>query len=79
AMGLYDFDTLIDRRGTGSTKWGRYPADVLPMWVADMDFTAPPEVVAALRRRVEHGVFGYALPTPALKAQIVADMASRYN
>ncbi|MBP0650330.1 hypothetical protein J8J40_25115, partial [Mycobacterium tuberculosis] len=49
------------------------------MWVADMDFTAPPEVVAALRRRVEHGVFGYALPTPALKAQIVADMASRYN
>jgi cystathionine beta-lyase len=59
----FDFDTPIDRRGTDSEKWQRWGGrDVLPLWVADMDFAAPPPVVAALRRRVEHGVFGYALP-----------------
>jgi cystathionine beta-lyase len=75
----YDFDTVIDRRNTGSTKWSAYPADVHPMWVADMDFAAPPEVVAALARRVEHGVFGYAVPTPELRDTIVADMKARYD
>ena len=38
----FDFDQVFDRHDTGSTKWSRYPADVLPMWVADMDFAAPP-------------------------------------
>ena len=55
-----DFDRVIERRGTGSTKWERYPADVLPLWVADMDFASPPAVTEALRARVEHGVYGYA-------------------
>ena len=55
-----DFDRVIARRGTGSTKWERYPADVLPLWVADMDFASPPAVTEALRARVEHGVYGYA-------------------
>jgi cysteine-S-conjugate beta-lyase len=62
----YDFDHIIDRRGTSSLKWdfgekfaGR--ADLLPMWVADMDFPAPEEITAALRARVGHGVFGYTL------------------
>lgn len=56
----YDFDEVIARRGTGSYKWDT-PAeeDVLPLWVADMDFRAAPAVVEALRRRVEHGIFGY--------------------
>ena len=63
-MSQFDFDTVIDRRGTGSLKFdfaqerGR-PADVLPLWVADMDFKAPPTVLEALRRRVDHGIFGY--------------------
>jgi cysteine-S-conjugate beta-lyase len=56
---LHDFDRVIERRGTGSSKWFRYPPDVLPLWVADMDFASPPPVVRALRERVEHGVFGY--------------------
>lgn len=57
------FDRQIDRRGTGSMKWDRYAAgDVLPMWVADMDFASPPEVLDALHARVEHGVFGYTDP-----------------
>lgn len=56
----YNFDELITRRGTGSYKWDEMPADdVLPLWVADMDFRAAPCILDALRRRVEHGVFGY--------------------
>ena len=56
----YNFDELIPRRGTNSYKWDSAPGgDVIPMWVADMDFRTAPPVVDALRRRVEHGVFGY--------------------
>ena len=59
-MMAYNFDELIDRRGTGCVKWDEAPsADVIPLWVADMDFQAAPAIVAALRRRMEHGVFGY--------------------
>ena len=56
---IYDFDTLPDRRATESFKWNAYPADVLPMFVADMDFVSPQPVIDALQRRVAHGVFGY--------------------
>ena len=56
----FDFDTVIDRRDTDSVKWDRYgERDVLPLWVADMDFAAPPPVLRALQQRVEHGIFGY--------------------
>jgi cystathionine beta-lyase len=55
----HDFDRVIERRGTGSAKWFRYPPDVVPLWVADMDFASPEPVIRALRERVEHGVFGY--------------------
>ncbi|NIA20523.1 MAG: putative C-S lyase [Anaerolineaceae bacterium] len=59
----FDFDTPIDRRGTASSKWDKYAGrDILPMWVADMDFRSPPEVVEALKGRAEHGVFGYTHP-----------------
>lgn len=56
----FDFDTPFDRRDTASMKWDKYKGkDILPMWVADMDFRSPPVVIEALRRRVDHGVFGY--------------------
>lgn len=56
----YDFDEIIPRRGTNSYKWDTAEEeDVLPMWVADMDFRTAPPVVEALRKRVEHGIFGY--------------------
>src|SRR5262249_50655980 len=55
----YDFDRLVDRRRTDSSKWQKYGPDVLPLWVADMDFQSPEPVIRALRERVEHGVFGY--------------------
>ena len=56
----YDFDTPINRRDTNSYKWdAAKDADILPMWVADMDFKAAPCILHALQKRVEHGVFGY--------------------
>lgn len=58
-MPVHDFDRIIDRRGGDSAKWNAYPDDVLPMWVADADFTAPAPLVAALEARARHGVFGY--------------------
>lgn len=60
----FDFDRIIERRDTDSIKWRRYAGrDVLPLWVADMDFPAPPAVLDALRARVDHGILGYAEPT----------------
>jgi cysteine-S-conjugate beta-lyase len=55
----YNFDEIIERRGTDSGKWSTYPPDVIPMFVADMDFRSPEPVIQAMRERVEHGVFGY--------------------
>lgn len=60
----FDFDKVIDRHNTGSIKYDfavehDMPADVLPLWIADMDFQAPPCVTDALKRAVEHGIFGY--------------------
>lgn len=57
------FDLTPDRRGSGSMKWDEKP-EVLPLWVADMDFRTAPCVIDALRRRVDHGVFGYTLVRP---------------
>jgi cystathionine beta-lyase len=62
----YDFDTVIDRSSTSSLKWSNPMSrcgveEALPMWVADMDFASPPELLAALKTRVEHPIFGYTL------------------
>ena len=60
ATPLFDFDTPVERRGSGCFKWDSNPsADTLPMFVADMDFRAAEPVLNALQQRVEHGVFGY--------------------
>lgn len=57
---MFDFNELIPRRGTNSYKWdGAADECVLPLWVADMDFRTAPEIIDALRDRVEHGIFGY--------------------
>lgn len=56
----YDFDTIIPRRRTNSYKWDTpEEEDMLPMWVADMDFRTAPAIVEALQERVAHGIFGY--------------------
>ena len=55
----YNFDQLLPRRKSESAKWRIYPEDVLPLWVADMDFMSPEPVQRALQAAVDHGVFGY--------------------
>ena len=70
----HPFDQLIDRRCFESAKWHCYEDDVLPLWVADMDFRCPEPVVEALLQRVDHGVFGYGLPPEELKAAIVSHL-----
>ncbi len=79
-MSAFDFDTPVDRSGTHSSRWEKYAGrDVIPLWVADTDFRAPPVVIEALRRRVEHGVFGYTTPPPELRELIVARMRRLYD
>jgi cystathionine beta-lyase len=74
-----NFDTLIDRRDTDSNKWDRYKGtDILPMWVADSDFGAAPEIIEALKRRIDHGVFGYSHPSQRLIELVVERMARHY-
>ncbi|MEL0618602.1 PatB family C-S lyase [Cobetia marina] len=62
----HDFITPIDRSQYPSQKWERYGADVLPLWIADMDFSAPPAVTRALAERVAHPIYGYAKPSQGL-------------
>ncbi len=75
----YDFDRVIDRRGTESNKWHKFPPDVLPLWVADMDFPSPEPVIRALRERVEHGVFGYGIEQPEFHEVICERLLKRYG
>ncbi len=75
----FDFDQLFDRHHTGSTKWSRYPADVLPMWVADMDFAAPPVIIEALQQRLLHPLLGYSVAQDNLREAIVADLWNKYS
>lgn len=69
----------VNRRGSDSVKWGLYGEDVLPLWVADTDFSAPKEVLAALQARVKHGVLGYPQEPPELAELVVERMQQRYN
>ncbi len=76
----YDFDRVIDRHNTNSLKWNKYKGrDVLPLWVADMDFQAPPSVLQVLHKRVDHGVFGYSVPGEELVDAVVARLQARYR
>jgi cystathionine beta-lyase len=75
----YDFDQLIDRRASDSAKWHYYGENVLPLWVADMDFPAPEPVIRALRERAEHGVFGYPIEPPELRPVILEQLQRLYG
>jgi cystathionine beta-lyase len=76
----YNFDEVIDRRHTESAKWHRYEGeDVLPLWVADMDFRSPQPVIEALQQRVEHGIFGYPQELADLRPVFVERLARLYG
>ncbi|MFC4599609.1 MalY/PatB family protein [Cohnella hongkongensis] len=80
----YDFDRRIDRTGTACYKWDQSEKlfgrpDILPLWVADMDFEAPKEVVDAIKRRAEHGIYGYTVRTQAYYDAIVGWLSRRHG
>jgi cystathionine beta-lyase len=79
---VYDFDTVIDRLPTSSTKWSNRKertgvADILPMWIADMDFASPPEVVEAIKERAAHPLYGYTVRTDGYYNGLINWMAKR--
>jgi len=75
------FDQCPPRKGTGSLKWDRFddPPEVLPMWVADMDFPAAPEILEALHQRVDHGVMGYTIPYASVEEAVVEYQYQRHQ
>jgi cysteine-S-conjugate beta-lyase len=75
-----DFDEIIDRSGTSSEKWERYRGrDIIPLWVADMDFRSPPAIIESLQRRVSHGVFGYTTPPEELVEAVSVSLLEEFG
>ena len=75
----YDFDQIIDRRGTNSVKWEHFPADVLPLWVADTDFAVEPAIIRRIQKRLEHPILGYSIDSVELKETVQQRMERLYN
>ncbi|XWX03380.1 PatB family C-S lyase [Aggregatilineales bacterium SYSU G02658] len=75
----YDFDQSPDLRSVYATKWTAYPEDVLPMWIADMDFRSAQPIIDALTERVQFGTFGYTMDYPPLREILVERMQSLYG
>lgn len=78
-MTTYDFDRIIDRRSLHEVKWTRYDEDVLPMWVADMDFAISEAIQQAMHIRIYSGTFGYSFDLPPLREAIVERMKRLYQ
>jgi cystathionine beta-lyase len=79
-MPAFDFDTVCERRGGDSLKWNKYAGrDVLPLWVADMDFAAPPAILAALEKRIAQGCLGYPVPWPGLVDSVLGHLQREYT
>ncbi len=77
---LYNFDTCPDRSGYGSLKWDKYKSsDILPFWIADMDFQSAPEIIAAMQARLDHGVFGYTIPSEEVIEAVLDYLQSRHG
>ena len=76
----YDFDEIVNRRGTNSVKWDEAKEEgVIPMWVADMDFKAAPCILDALKKRVDHGVFGYTMVPDSYYESIISWFERRHQ
>jgi cystathionine beta-lyase len=75
-----DFDVIYNRAGTGSLKYDKYKGrDIIPMWVADMDFESPEAVKKALHKRIDHGIFGYSVPTSQINSLAAERLKKLYN
>jgi cystathionine beta-lyase len=77
---VFNFDLPVDRSDTASEKWDKYKGrDIIPLWVADMDFRSPPAVIEALHERVDHGVFGYTAPPDRLAETVASYLKREYD
>jgi Bifunctional PLP-dependent enzyme with beta-cystathionase and maltose regulon repressor activities len=76
---MYDFDEIIDRRRSRCAKWDEVGEELLPMWVADMDFKSAPEIIRTLEERVRHGVYGYSGGYEGWYEALIAWMRKRYG
>ncbi len=75
-----DFSMSVERRDTASMKWDKYKGrDIIPLWVADMDFCSPPAVIDVLRQRIAHGVFGYTIAPESLNTVVVRMLKAYYG
>ncbi len=76
----YSFDERINRRGTNAYKWDSCPdEDTIPLWVADMDFKTFPGIIEVLKKRVEHGIFGYTKVPDAYYQSVINWFGSRHH
>ena len=76
----FDFSIPVERQNTASMKWDKYKdRDIIPLWVADMDFCSPPAVIKALQQRIAHGIFGYTVAPESLKTVVVEKLAADFN
>jgi len=75
----YDFDRVLERRNTDSMKWSKYDDDVIPLWVADMDFVSADPIIQALHQRVDHRIYGYTLPPQELRTLIQERLKRLYD
>jgi cystathionine beta-lyase len=80
----YDFDRVIERRNTNCIKWDAAEevfgsSNILPMWIADMDFSIPHPITEALQKRIEHGIYGYSRPSHPLIEAVVSRMWKNYG
>jgi len=74
-----NFDKIVDRRSTNSIKWNAFPEDILPMWVADMDFGAPSPILGALHGAIGHGILGYEFAQESLMESVAKRMQKLYG
>lgn len=75
----FNFDKYNNRYETNSTKWNKYNNQVIPLWIADSDFKSPPCIIHALKKRIQHGIFGYSDVPKRLIDSIIQRMENLYN
>ena len=83
-MGKYNFDEIINRKNTNSLKFDfaekrKMPENIMPLWVADMDFKAAPEIISAISEKTEHGIFGYSEPDESYSDAIIGWYKRRHD
>lgn len=77
---IFDFESTVNRRATGSAKWEKYgDKDVLPMWVADMEFATAPQIIDAMKHRLDHPILGYTNATESLTSTVIEYLARRHQ